>query len=317
MSAKPDPKKPASSANAAARTTERRKVREKKRRRNRWVTITAVVVVVAVLAATAVILANQPSDAPIPVGAIARYEDIPHTRTTEGYPRLGDPSSQVQVSLLSSFDCTACRTLHDEIMDDLLQRVRDGKIALTFLPLYGTGSVTNGQGAARAALCVSVQDGFWPYHDALFAWQGAFGNQAFTQSRLVSGVDALALDRAAFEICSRSGAPDSVLSEARIDAAGTLNFIGTPTMTINGIVPADENGQPVSGAPALLAAVDHAIETIENRVVRPTAAPEETPEAEVTATAEATTEVTAEATAARPTRTAPVEATAEATADGG
>ncbi|HYO87707.1 MAG TPA: thioredoxin domain-containing protein [Candidatus Limnocylindrales bacterium] len=278
--------------------------------------IVGVVVVLAVLAVTAVILGNQPSDAPIPPESVARYDDVLQTRTTEGYPRLGDASSPVQVQLFSSFDCTACLTLHDEIIDDLVQRVRDGRIALTFVPLYGTGSITNGQGAARAALCVSVQDGFWPYHDALFAWQGAFGNQAFTQSRLVTGVDALGLDRGAFELCSRSGAPDSVLTEARTDASALLNFIGTPTITINGIVPYDaDTNQPLSGATALLEAVDRAIETIENRVNRPTPTPAQAPT--TAPAAEATAEVTAEATPSVPTQAPTAEATAEATAVGG
>lgn len=315
MSTKPDPKNSASSQKASTRTADRRKEREKERRRTQMITIIVVIVVVVVLAAVALILANQPSDAPIPEGSVARYEGIQQSRTTEGFPRLGDPSSPVQVQLFSSFDCTACRTLHDELLDDLLQRVRAGSIALTFVPLYNTGSITNGQGAAKAALCVADQGGFWPYHDALFAWQGQFANQAFTQSRLVSGVDALLLDRLAFELCSRSGSTDSVLSEARTDAANLLNFAGTPTLTINGIVPADENGQPMSGAPALLEAVDRAIETIENRINRPTGTPVQPAAAE--ATTAPTAEATAAATLAQPTEPAQPEATAEATADGG
>lgn len=274
------------------------------------ITVIAAIIVVVVLAAVALILANQPSDAPIPEGAIARYEGIQQSRTAKGYPRLGDPASPVQVQLLSSFDCTACRTLHDELMDDLLQRVRAGEIALTFVPLYNTGSITNGQGAAKAAMCVADQNSFWPYQDALFAWQGQFANQAFTQSRLVSGVDALVLDRLAFELCSRSGSTDAVLSEARIDAGNLLNFIGTPTLTINGVVPVDENGQPASGAPALLDAVDRAIETIENRINRPVDAPAQSSDAE------ATPESTVEATSTQPAQPAVTEATVEAAADG-
>jgi protein-disulfide isomerase len=310
MSTKPDPKKPASSQKPSTRTSDRRKEREKQRRRNQMLTVIGVIVVVAVLAVVALILANQPSDAPIPEGAVARYEGVQQSRTSEGYPRLGDPASPVQVQLFSSFDCTACRTLHDEIIDDLVQRVRDERIALTFVPLYNTGSITNGQGAAKASMCVADQNSFWPYHDALFAWQGQFVNNAFTQSRLVSGVDALGLDRLAFELCSRSGSTDRVLSEARTDAASLLNFIGTPTITINGIVPVDENGQPLSGAPALIEAIDRAIETIDSRINRPTATP--TQAATEAPTAEATPEMTDEATP----EIVP-EVTAEATADGG
>ena len=262
---------------------------------------------VAVSLKKALFLANQPSDAPVPPEALTRYEGLTQSQTEDGYPRLGNPTTPVQVALYSSFDCTACLGLHDEIMDDLVQRVRDNQISLTFVPLHGFGSITNGEGAARAAMCAHLQDGFWPYQDALFAWQAAFGNQAFTQSRLTSGIDALQLDRAAFEVCSRTGVPDQILSAARTDATSLLNFAGTPTMTVNGVVPVDENAQPVSGGPALLAAIDRAIAAT-TRTTRPNA------ESTVEATAEVT-EPTARPTRA-PTATSEPEATPEATVGG-
>lgn len=298
-----NPQKPGSGSNAA-RTTERRKERDRERRRNRMIAVVVVIVVVAALAATALILANQPSDAPVPPEALTRYEGVTQSRSVEGYPRLGNPTSPVQVALYSSFDCVACLALHDGIMDDLVQRVRDNQIALTFVPMYGFGSINNGQGAAAAAMCAHAQDAFWPYQDALFAWQAAYGNQAFTQSRLSSGITELQLDRGSFELCTRSGAPDSILGTARAQANNLLNFTGTPTLTINGVVPVNEAGQQVAGAPDLLAAVDHAIETMANRGVRPTA------EATVEATNEATPEATERSIEARPTAEATPEATA-------
>lgn len=306
MSSKPNSPQKAGPGSNAARTTERRKERERERRRNRMIAVVVGVMVVALLAATALILANQPSDAPVPAEALTRYEGLTQTQSAEGYPRIGNPTAPVQVALYSSFDCEACLGLHDEIMDDLIQRVRDNQIALTFVPLYGFGNLTNGQGAARAAMCAHAQGGFWPYQDALFAWQAAYGNQAFTQSRLASGIDALGLDRTAFDICSRTGEPDSILREARVDAASLLNFSGTPAMTVNGAIPTDENDQPVAGAAALLAAIDRHIEAT-SRNVRPTAQPT------VEATAEVTTEATTASTRVPPTQAPTLEVTAEAT----
>lgn len=300
MSSKSNPPQKPGSGSSAARTTERRKERERERRRNQMIAVIVAVVVVAALAATALILANAPSDAPVPPESLTRYEGLVHSQSPEGYPRIGNPTSAVQVALYSSFDCSACLTLHDDIMDDLIQRARDNQIALTFVPLYGFGSITNGEGAARAAMCAQAQGGFWPYHDALFAWQAAFGNQAFTQSRLTTGIDALGLDRAAFELCSRTGVPDDVLNEARADAAALLSFVGTPALTVNGVMPVDESGQTAAGATALLAAIDRSIEAAANRGVRPTVQPTEAPTAAATAevTPEVTSEVTPEATAA-------------------
>ncbi|MFN8377324.1 MAG: thioredoxin domain-containing protein [Anaerolineae bacterium] len=307
MSSKSNPpQKPGVSSNAA-RTAERRKERERERRRNRMIVVIVVIVVVALLSATALILANQPSDAPVPPEALARYTDLAHGQSAEGYPRIGNPTSPVQVALYSSFDCSACLILHDEIMDDLAQRVRDNQISLTFVPLYGFGSLTNGEGAARAAMCAQAQGGFWPYQDALFAWQAAYGNQAFTQSRLTSGIEALGLDRGAFELCSRTGVPDTVLTEARADASALLNFKGTPALTVNGVIPVDETGVPVTGAPALLAALDRSIQAAALRNVRPTTQPAQE------ATAEVTAEATLEPTRVRPTQSPTLEVTAEAT----
>jgi protein-disulfide isomerase len=144
-------------------------------------------------------------------------------------------------------------------------------------------------------MCADQQDEFWRYQDALFFWQGRDVNQAFTESRLKSGIRELGLDQGAYELCARSGSPDLVLDEARADASTLLNFIGTPTITINGVVPVDTDAQAISGAAELLAAIDRAIETVANRTqptVQPTAEPTSAPV--VAPTEEATAEATVE-----------------------
>jgi protein-disulfide isomerase len=291
------------------------KEREAERVRRRNITILVTVAAVIALFTVLIILINIPQEAPIPPETAARYEDIPVSRSPEGYPVLGEPDAAVKVSLYSSFDCPSCRTLHDEMIDPLIERVRAGRVALTYVPLFGYGSVPNGQGAAIAALCAAEQRAFWQFHDMLFSWQGVYGNQSFANNRISAGIDALGLDAGRHRACVNSGAPQEVLARARTAVQGLLNFTGTPTLAINGVVPLDAELAPVVGAENLLAAIDREIARFDTPPIpveitpEPTAQPEVTPEV----TPESTPEMTPEAAATQPPPEATPEMTPEAT----
>lgn len=278
------------------RTRERRKERERQKQRQRQITIVVGVIAVVAILFFLLILATQPAEAPVSQDSLARYEGLPQSKTEEGFPLIGSPDAPVKVVEYSSFDCPHCREFHDEVIPPLMDRVRAGEISFVYVPVYGTGGIVNGLGAARAAVCAGEQDAFWTYHDALFSWQGTYVNQAFSQNRLTSGVDALSLDRAAWDTCMGSNLPDNVVSAA-LTAARELGemFTGTPTILVNGsVAPLDID--------SINAAIDAAL----------AGTPEATTEATAEATAEVTevpVEVTAEATEV------PVEATAEATAE--
>jgi protein-disulfide isomerase len=268
------------------RTVERRKEREKERQRQRL--ITGGVIVVALIAVVVVIflIVNAPAGAPIPEGALTRYEAIQQTNTTEGYPRLGDSNASVQAAEYSSFGCPHCRDFSNEATDQIIARVKTGKMAFTYVPLYGYGDVANDQGAAAAALCAGEQGQFWPFHDALFDWQGQFGNQAFTNNRINGGVAAFKLDQGKYSSCISSGRAGTILDTAKQQAASLLNFPkSTPTFTINGVIPLDDNQQPISDTNGILARIDAEIARLK---------PE--PTAESTAATAATAAVTEEET---------------------
>lgn len=293
---------------AGSRTVERRKERERERRRRQLITGGIIAAALIIIAIVLVVVVNAPADAPIPSYALTRYEGLPQSRTTEGYPRLGDPNSPVQVAEYSSFDCTHCRDFHEQAMNQIVDRVRSGAIAFTFVPLYGFGSVANGLGAATAAVCAGEQGQFWPFHDALFDWQGQFINQAFTNNRLSAAVDAFQLDRAAYNACVGGTGVSEVLSTARTQATSLLNFTGTPTITINGVVPLGQDQQPISDASGVIARIDEEIARNPVQSATTEATAEATVSAASTAEATATAEATVEATAA-------AAATAEATAE--
>jgi protein-disulfide isomerase len=288
---------------AGSRTAERRRERERERRRQQLITGGIVVVALVVIVVVVFFIVNAPAEAPIPQAALTRYEGLQQTRTDEGFPRLGDPNAPVQVSEYSSFDCPHCREFHDQAIDPIIERVRTGEMAFTYVPLYGFGGIVNGQGAAQAAVCAAEQGKFWQFHDALFDWQGVYANQAFTNNRINAGVDALGLNRGSYDACIRSGTPDDVLNAARSQAQALLNFTGTPTIAINGVVPVDSSQQSISDVNAILARIDAELARVSLPPVQPTSV----------ATAEATSEATEPAAA--PTTEATPEATSEATAE--
>ena len=287
---------------AASRTVERRQERERQRRRQRLIGIVIVVIALIVIVTVPLLLANQPSEAPIPENALTRYEGLSMSRTSEGYLRLGDPDSPVQVAEYSSFGCTPCKTFEDAILDPMIERVRADSIAFIYVPLWQrAGGLTNTQGAARAALCAGEQSRFWQLHDAFFEWQTRYGNQAYTNSRILSALPALDIDRATYDGCLGSGRPDEVLSRAQQQVSALINFEELPAVTINGIVPVDSEGNAYTEPTDIIAAVDNAIATSARRQQTPTieATEEATPEAEETVEAESTVvadEMTPEAT---------------------
>ncbi len=290
------------SASQTARTAERRKERERERRRQQIITGAIIAVAVIAVVVFIVLIVRAPAEAPIPEASLTRYDGVTQTRTEDGFPRLGDANAPVQIAEFSSFDCTHCRDFHATMIDEFVNRVKDGFVAFTYVPLYGYGSVSNGQGAALAAVCAADQGKFWQFHDALFDWQGQYGNQAFTNNRILAGVEALGLDRGQYDSCVGSSATNDILTTALSQVRALLNFSGTPTIAVNGVVPTDENQQPLTDNAAILAYIDTEIERAKSLYAPAT------PEATVEPTVEATAEVTPEATEA-----ATPEMTAEAT----
>lgn len=308
---------PSVRASASSRAAERLKEREAERIRRRRITIAIVIGSIAAILVVLLILVNVPQEAPVLPETAARYEGLTLSRTEDGYPLLGESSARVKVSIFSSFDCPNCRSFHVDTIDALVERVRDERIALSYVPLYGYGAVPNGQGAAIAALCAADQRAFWQFHDMLFDWQGRYGNQSFANNRISAGVDTLGLDAAQQRGCVASGSAQELLTRATATVRGLLNFNGTPTVTINGVVPVDAEQVPIAGAENILAAIDREIERVSRGGAEST--PEVTPEATderaapslaVTTepTAQVTPEMTPEATLAAP------ETTPEATA---
>jgi protein-disulfide isomerase len=286
-----------------ARTLERRREREQQKRRQRQITIVGVIIGAAVLLALLFVVANQPAEAPIPAESEARYKDLPQSQTDDGFPVLGKADAPVKVLEYSSFDCPHCREFHETVTPRILDRVRSGQVQFTYVPMFGTGGITNGEGAAKAAICAGEQNAFWKFHDALFTWQGLYANQAFSSNRLGTGIGNLGIDRGRWDQCIGSSLPTDVINAA-LKAAQLQNISGTPSIVVNGSIVSPPDWATIGKA------IDDAVAQSGKPVTPITeATPEATPKVE--ATQEQTPEATAETTQA-----ATVEATTEATAEG-
>ncbi|MCE2470503.1 MAG: thioredoxin domain-containing protein [Anaerolineae bacterium] len=237
-------------AKKSSRTREARQRRQKQRRKNKRVLALMGIVVAAVVAIAVVIVSNQPVDAFIPDELSARYDAIERSISPEGYPRLGDSQAPVTVEEYASFACPGCEAFHSDSFDAVLERVREGQVLFTYVPLQ-TGSVPNAPGASRAALCAGEQTMFWEMHDILFDWQTRYGNTAFSQNRLLAGVEQLGLISNAFTDCFNSAATSATLSAAQSENVST-----TPTIRVNGVTM--DQGATIPSTVAILQAIDDA-----------------------------------------------------------
>lgn len=278
---------PAAGGSAAnrSRTRERRMERQRQKQQQQRLLIAAGIGVGAVLILVLVILATQPASAPIPDGTEARYAGIPQTVTEDGWYRLGRPDAPVRIEEFSSFACPGCADFNADHMDGVIDLLVEGKASFTFIPQTNAGATANN--AARAAICAGQQGMFFEYHDALFEWLRRFGNQAFSQNRLVTGAENLGLNVSEFESCL-SGNESRAIVDAAVEEGQARGIPGTPSTFVQGV-------EVSSDAQSITTAVDNALVGVSVPIIPidrdsadagssgVEATPEATAEAEVTA----------------------------------
>ena len=217
-------------AKKRSRTREARQRRQKQRRHNQRLLVLIAIVVVAVVAIAVVFVSSQPVEAFIPDSLSDRYEAIQRSYSPDGYPRLGDPDAPVTLEEYASFSCPGCEAFHSDSFDDLLERVRDGQVLFTYVPLQ-TGSVPNAPGAARTALCAGQQGMFWEMHDVPILTGRRV--TAILPSRRIDcwpALSPLTLSGSAFTSCFNSGA-----ISATLEAALNEDVASTPAIRVNGV----------------------------------------------------------------------------------
>jgi protein-disulfide isomerase len=139
-------------------------------------------------------------------------------------PSFGPQTAQVTIVEFSDFQCPYCAQASETV-----KRIRDtygDKVRFVFRQ-FPLSFHQNARAAAEAALAAHAQGKFWPYHDRLFAHQGALDRKS-----LETYAQELGLDVPAFKKSLDDKAYDGQI-EADIALRRTAKVDGTPTMFIN------------------------------------------------------------------------------------
>jgi protein-disulfide isomerase len=153
----------------------------------------------------------------------------------DGYT-LGDPDAPVAIEVWEDFQCPFCQRFALQIKPLIVaEYVETGKASLTFRNLAFLGDESHW--AAVAADLAAEQDGFWPFHDYLFANLLGENMGSYDLDRLLAMAEAAGLDMEPF----RAGLVLDKARErfARIEAesrqdAGALGISSTPSLVLDG-----------------------------------------------------------------------------------
>jgi protein-disulfide isomerase len=207
--------------------SKREQIREKRRqerKRRQWVTIG----IVALAAILVVGLLIWPSLAPL--GEINQGDPIDYP-SPDGVA-LGDPDAPVTLEDFSDFQCSHCKTFHEDLVGDIIEdyvRSREVRIVFRNFPILGDGSVA----AANASMCAAEQNLFWPYANVLFANQTGDRNRDFTKRKLIAFAEVIDADGEAFEACLAASEYEEEIREDLVRGA-EVGFNSTPSFLVNG-----------------------------------------------------------------------------------
>jgi protein-disulfide isomerase len=151
---------------------------------------------------------------------------------------LGDPSAPVQLIEYADFQCPHCFNVHAETEYQIIQEYVDtGKVFFTFRPVGFLDSAAGSESSrsAEASYCAADQEGFWPYHDVIFANFSAGNRGGYSDDRLIAMAGSAGMDEDAFSSCLLNGDNAQEVATAMSEAAN-FGITGTPGFVINGSV---------------------------------------------------------------------------------
>ncbi|MFE8070952.1 DsbA family protein [Marinobacteraceae bacterium S3BR75-40.1] len=201
------------------------------RRRNKQpvALMIAVVAVCAVIAAVVYVVRFMPQ------GADVDEIETLTLNIPEDYDRfgisLGPEDAPLTVREFADFQCPGCAAF-----ESVSQRLREtyvaeGKVRFVFFDLPLTSIHGNALVAARAARCAGDQEAFWAMHDALYAEQSRWSDEAdpvpvFTDLAEERGIDGERLSR-----CLASRRHRQAVLES-LGAAQSVGIVSTPTVVV-------------------------------------------------------------------------------------
>lgn len=149
----------------------------------------------------------------------------------------GSADAPVLITAWEDFQCPVCKAANSSVLKQIEENyVNTGKARLEFkqFPFLGNESYT----AAQASQCAADQDKFWPYHDALFAAQGAENSGTFSVTKLTSLAANVGIDTSQFSACLTNGDYKASVQAEKQEGVD-LGVKATPTFFVNGAQVAD------------------------------------------------------------------------------
>jgi protein-disulfide isomerase len=215
---------------ASSKRKTRAQVRaDAERARKRRIYLIGGAIALAVIVAAGLIWSNRDaSDLPtLHVAEAAALESIP----TDGRV-IGDPDAPIRLVEYGDYQCPACASFSNQVFPELLSDyIATGQVSFEFrdLAFLGDDSVT----AARAAACAVEQDGFWRYHDTIYANHYGENLGNLSESRLLKMAELSGLDRDRIASCLDDDATAAEV-QAMHQEATELGVNSTPSFVLNG-----------------------------------------------------------------------------------
>lgn len=150
---------------------------------------------------------------------------------TDHDQRRGPSDAPVTIVEYSDYECPFCRLFHEQTLDSLLERypgqiqyvVRDFPLAIH----------PAAQRAAEAGRCAAEQDGYWPYHAALFAQMERWAAVETVDPVYTAMAEELGLDGRRLQNCLDAGR-SAALVEWDLTQGISQGVRATPTFFVNG-----------------------------------------------------------------------------------
>jgi protein-disulfide isomerase len=144
---------------------------------------------------------------------------------------LGDSTAGLWVIMASDFQCPYCKQWHDAAFQSIVRDyVNTHKVRLAFLNMP-LSMHPNALPAAEAAMCASVQNKFWPVHEALFAAQAQWEGLPNPVAKFDSIVTAAGVNIAQWRTCMTKHSTLPLIQADR-DRARQAGVRSTPTFFV-------------------------------------------------------------------------------------
>jgi len=171
---------------------------------------------------------------------------------------LGAESAKIWVIMVSDFECPYCKQWHDVSFLPVMDYAQKGKIRLAFIN-FPLSIHPNAVPAAEAAMCASVQNKFWPMHEALFASQSQWAALRDPSPKLESIAAAVAgMDLPAWKTCVAKHATLALI-EADHDRWRAAGVVATPGFSVNGKLLTNPDGSSPGAGADVVGAIEAAL----------------------------------------------------------